>query len=782
MICSEHFEPSQFVNPTARHRLYKTAVPTLFDVPNPPKPVTVQRLPPKKREIISTPSPSLPVLVEPPSPSTASTSTSTFSPTKKILQNKVSALTKKISRRDKKVKKLKERIQSNENLDDVRQVLSQRLSGLSLDFIMAQLVTTQRPKHGRRWASDMKRLSLTLLHASPKAFHLLRKLFCLPSVSTLKGTMSNLDIDTGFNLHLTEAFRTKVTAMKMQERLCVLLFDEMSIKENLSYNAKKDRIDGFEDFGQHRRGRYVANQASVFMVRSITGQWKQPIAYYFSSGPVCGRVLKELILEAVAEVQKIGLTVKVFVCDQGSNNRSAIGMLGVTQLKPYFSFHDEKVFVIYDPPHLLKNIRNNFKKHGFVIEGKSVKWDHISQFYYADCKLKSRFAPKLKERHINLPPFSAMRVRLAAQVLSHSVYAGMTTMIEFGRLPEECQITADFVKHFDSLFNCFNCRKPKSTIPFQHAMTINSNHKEFLMEMLDWLPKVQPKSSRLPCLEGWQLSIRSLLGLFEELHEKHEVKYLLTGRLNQDCLENLFSVIRGKGGHRDNPSTQEFRSAFLQVLVDRLFLTSSSKNCQDDLDQFLFHLQASSQVTPLQTIESSTKVSLINCDVEEGQFSSLSDVQEANTVTYIAGYIGMKVSDKLCSECSKVIQGTQCDQKHQMLLKHKLYTENCKHGLFIPSDHVVNICLILEKSFDNLFEGVCYSSSVMKTLSSRLYGHVEHLNTFVDICEKNCETVQRIVKLYANIRLRHSLKLSNQDMRSTKSQRKNRKLMKLSHQ
>ena len=36
-------------------------------------------------------------------------------------------------------------------------------------------------------------------------------------------------------------------------------------------------------------------------------------------------------------------------------------------------------------------------------------------------------APKLTERHIYLPPFTNMRVKLATQVFSHSVAAGTKT-------------------------------------------------------------------------------------------------------------------------------------------------------------------------------------------------------------------------------------------------------------------------------------------------------------------------------------------------------------------
>ena len=36
---------------------------------------------------------------------------------------------------------------------------------------------------------------------------------------------------------------------------------------------------------------------------------------------------------------------------------------------------------------------------------------------------------------------------------------------------------------------------------------------------------------------------------------------LTSGRFNQDCVENLFSQIRARGGHRFNTSAREFRFA-----------------------------------------------------------------------------------------------------------------------------------------------------------------------------------------------------------------------------
>ena len=61
-------------------------------------------------------------------------------------------------------------------------------------------------------------------------------------------------------------------------------------------------------------------------------------------------------------------------------------------------------------------------------------------------------------------------------------------------------------------------------------------------------------------------------------------QFLLTSRLNQDCVENLFSVI---GGHRENPDVSEFRASFRFIAVNKLFVPVSGSNCEMDCDSVL---------------------------------------------------------------------------------------------------------------------------------------------------------------------------------------------------
>ena len=54
-LCADHFEPSQFMNSQIRKKLVWNAVPTVFQVPNPPKRIDGGRKPPKKRKIAVNP-------------------------------------------------------------------------------------------------------------------------------------------------------------------------------------------------------------------------------------------------------------------------------------------------------------------------------------------------------------------------------------------------------------------------------------------------------------------------------------------------------------------------------------------------------------------------------------------------------------------------------------------------------------------------------------------------------------------------------------------------------
>ncbi|GFO40557.1 transposable element p transposase [Plakobranchus ocellatus] len=122
--------------------------------------------------------------------------------------------------------------------------------------------------------------------------------------------------------------------------------------------------------------------------------------------------------------------------------------LGVSSATPYFMHNGTQNFIIYDPPHLIKSIRNNAHKSGLKCGTSEVSWKYVEAVYDHDCKSPVRMAPKLTDKHIKLPPFAALLVKLATLVMSHSVAAGISTMVALGALPSEAKDTALFIDRF----------------------------------------------------------------------------------------------------------------------------------------------------------------------------------------------------------------------------------------------------------------------------------------------------------------------------------------------
>ena len=184
--------------------------------------------------------------------------------------------------------------------------------------------------------------------------------------------MHNIVLYPGLSEFLFTAFGKKVSAMTEKWKLCAVVMDEMAIKETVMYNTEKDEIEGVEDLGHIGCTQYIANHAIVFMVRALLSKWKQPVAYYFSSGPMKAETMK-MLFECIAKLAGIGLHVLLVICDQGSNNRSLFETkLHVTTEQPYFAMSEMKIFILYDPQHLVKNVRNLLKKHGFQAGDKHV--------------------------------------------------------------------------------------------------------------------------------------------------------------------------------------------------------------------------------------------------------------------------------------------------------------------------------------------------------------------------------------------------------------------------
>lgn len=323
-------------------------------------------------------------------------------------------------------------------------------------FINLQMFHDKRTQ----WTFAEKQLALTLYYKSPGMYKFMREKlqFCLPSHRTIQKWLKVANLRTGTNTSLIKKLELKASIMTESEKMCVVLFDEIILKKQLEYNQGQDMIEGYEDLANLGRREVAANTALVFYLRGLLFNWKIPLCYFLSKGPVKGYNLEKLILHVLRKLKKIGLHPRAITCDRGSNNRNAILRLGATEELPYFTVDNSRIYTIFDVPHLLKSLRNNFSnlKLNFSVEGNPVSWKDVIDTYKIDQKSSTTKAMvKITNTHMNPNNFQRMRVKYAAQIFSHTVSSAIktahaTSEVRNVTTPHTAKFIEDINKIFDT--------------------------------------------------------------------------------------------------------------------------------------------------------------------------------------------------------------------------------------------------------------------------------------------------------------------------------------------
>ena len=169
------------------------------------------------------------------------------------------------------------------------------------DFLVRQQNTRICPR-GNRYNSKEKMFALSLWHASPNCYRLLRSTFSLPSITTLRRSIRMIDMKPGFHPRILECIKDRASSFSDKELLVAVAFDEMSIKTSLIFDQRLDSVVGYEDIGDGVRSDKVASYATVFMVRGIFGTWKQPVGYFLTSGTMSAEISKQKLEQCLSQL------------------------------------------------------------------------------------------------------------------------------------------------------------------------------------------------------------------------------------------------------------------------------------------------------------------------------------------------------------------------------------------------------------------------------------------------------------------------------------------------
>ncbi|KAG0437470.1 hypothetical protein HPB47_017434 [Ixodes persulcatus] len=643
---------------------------------------------------------------------------------------------------------------------------SKYLQKEALEIFRVQLYLQPLSKFGRRWPDSFKPFALNLFFHSPKAYKYLAKLLSLPSQRSLQTWLSDIVIEPGLIASVLDTVKKNMKDWPLKDRVCTLLFDEMSLKRNLYYDVKRDLVHGYADNGT-KRSSEIANSVLVVLLSGVSKQWIQPLSFILVSKKLNPEDLEKMIIDIIQDLGSGGVLVKAVICDQGGSNRTMATKLGVTPDHPFFMVGDERVYFMFDTPHLLKCTRNNLRKGNLQIGSKTVKWSYIREVHSSSHPLKLKLAPKLTDRHVNQTPFGNMKVKLAAQVLSNSVAAAVFTFAALNILAPDSVFTAEFIERMDQLFDSLNssvvCRDDSRKL--RYAITATSEHHEFLKSCLSWIAqwKFISAPKQPPTIKGWQITVSAILLFWEDVHQNCDTEVLLTRRLNQDPIENLFATVRQQHGCNETPNAFQFVTGLKHILVGKLFKLSTRSNCEADRAAILTELKSlpmpiPSTVAPLSDEPTDSDN---NGSVSVGALT-VQDVVEANIHYYVAGNtIACFLRRTDCAACSPLIR----------CLEEPL-TDRSYLAMFMKQDSTaaqVDVCRPtapcaafvdrLEVLFLSKVERVLHLKGVLKVLVPTLQ---EQLLSSSPFCSEEC--FNTFVNMYCQPRLLWHLSFLNRGL------------------
>ena len=395
-------------------------------------------------------------------------------------------------------------------------------------FSDAQAKCIIEGKKRSSWSLDDISTALVLRSLSKKTYKFIRsnKLFPLPGISTLQKTARKFDVSPGIQFSILDVLKKSVCSQQNSDgfqNLAVLCYDEVKIKEVISYHKQHDCV-----YGPHKN-------LQVAMLRGLVATWKQPIYMRFDEA-----MKKDLLDDIIKASESRGFCIVAIVSDLGPTNVGLWKSLNISPENTRFPNPADPlrdIYVFADVPHMLKLLRNHLLDQGFLLaDGTKISVENVNSLLTTDAG-EYRILHKLKPAHLTVKGSERQRVRPAAQILSHSVATAI-------RLVQKEERVADFFDTVNNWFDVLNSRIVVDSLNMKCAFGIREDQQLKAVEKMDCMiqsmKQVGAKSLK-PYQKGILVSSRSIVGLFSMLKRDFNLKYILTSKLNQDCLENYFS-------------------------------------------------------------------------------------------------------------------------------------------------------------------------------------------------------------------------------------------------
>ena len=444
----------------------------------------------------------------------------------------------------------------------------------------------------------MMKTAITLYLQSRSCYSALREYVTLPHPNTIKsffGTLGN----PGDIADCENTMKQVLSKLSHKERYCKILVDEIHIKPAIRYQG--NHVVGFSCDDSSKAARTVV----AIMIAPSMGKpafvCRLILVYSLTHD-----FLYEQVLKVIELLHKNGGFSYLLMCDSLRTNQACFKLFQKTFGSediyscnhPVSNDEFSILFLLYDPSHLLKNIRNNWQtekmqklKFTCPDDGRIVTalWKDLINIYKSEEHLIIK-STKLNYATLFPTNFEKQKVCLATNVFNEKTVAELTS--------HGYSDTAMFVEHVTRLWNCLNVkttdagrnlndsnREPCRSLEYERLMFIDDMGEQF--KKMD--ASLSKYKGRVICLTVYtsnalHLTLKGIVALIKLLLTKG-FTYVFPGIFQSDRLEGEFGIYRQSAGGNYYISVQQVINGLsLQKLklFDKLEVESKNDHINDE--------------------------------------------------------------------------------------------------------------------------------------------------------------------------------------------------------
>lgn len=275
---------------------------------------------------------------------------------------------------------------------------------------------------------------------------LIKQGYPLPCLRTIQLKKADMNIRPGIMTSVLDVMEQQYAAANASEdeRHAVIMVDETAIKPVINI-AKDGYVTGYVSKDMYTDVQFNAmtekdkhaTHMYVFMVKFLSSNVKQPVAFYLTNNTVNADKIKKVLFRLIDELERRKISIHGLVSDMATKNKAMWVLLGVpctrasNNQSAIHPFDDKRRFFIFpDTCHLIKNLRGQLQTSDLILsEEIRIKYGLSSNLVsYAVLKnvIKAqessafKFIPELNRKKTEPQGQQKMRVGPAITIFSEN--------------------------------------------------------------------------------------------------------------------------------------------------------------------------------------------------------------------------------------------------------------------------------------------------------------------------------------------------------------------------